>query len=279
MPKRKRQPIKIEATSVETPVMRKKVDGKVRMLYGWKPDRPDHRDQIMSVPSGKLKLALKVDLSTKMSRVEDQGDLGSCVANASTTAAEFLYKMASKKQPELSRLYVYYFARFLDGTPPEEDSGTYLRTAMKCLASYGACTEDIWPYDVTKYHLKPPQPAVADGQNRQILRYYRTPTLAHIKLCLAEGFPTAFGFSVPESMFSGDTGSTGIVKYPGKNESIVGGHAVCAVGYDEKTQLLKFQNSWSKTWGDKGCGYLPYRYVTDGLASDFWTIRTEEFGG
>jgi C1A family cysteine protease len=278
MPKGKRPPIKVEAKTVETPVVRKKIAGKVRMLYGWKPDRPDHRDQVMKVPSGKLKLPLKVDLAAKMTRVENQGDIGSCVANSSTTAAEYLYKLAGKRQPELSRLYVYYWCRFLDGVPPEEDSGTYIRTSMKCLASYGASLEDLWKYDVTKYHMKPPQAAVADGQNRQIMRYYRTPTLAHIKLCLAEGYPSVFGFSVPESMFSGDTGSTGIVLYPGKRESIVGGHAVLAVGYDEKTQMLKFQNSWGTGWGKGGFGFLPYRYVTDGLASDFWTVRTSEMG-
>jgi C1A family cysteine protease len=278
MPRGKRVAVKKSPWSVETPVVKKKVAGKTRHLYGWRPDRPDHRDLIMQVPAGRVKLALQVDLASKMSRIEDQGDLGSCVANSSTTCVEYLYKQASKKQPELSRLFLYYYARFLDGTPPEEDGGTYIRTAMKALASYGVCTEDLWPYDVSRYSVKPTPPCLVDGQNRQILRYYRTPTLVHIKLCLSEGFPVVFGFSVPESMFSDETAFSGIVQYPGKNESIVGGHSVLAVGYDEKKQLLKFQNSWGNMWAKFGYGFLPYRYVTDGLASDFWTVRTSELG-
>ncbi len=259
-------------------MVRKKVAGKTRHLFGWKPDRPDHRDLVMRVPPGKVKLALLVDLAAKMSRIEDQGDLGSCVANSSTTCLEFLYKQAGKKQPELSRLFLYWYARFLDGTDPNDDAGTFIRTAMKALSNYGVCTEDLWPYDVSKYSVKPGAPCLVDASNRQILRYYRTPSLVHIKLCLSEGFPVVFGFSVPESMFSDATASTGVVQYPSKNEGIVGGHAVLAVGYDEKKQLLKFQNSWGKSWGNKGYGYLPYRYVTDNLASDFWTIRTSELG-
>jgi C1A family cysteine protease len=268
--------VKLTFLSVETPVVKKKVAGKTRHLYGWRPDRPDHRDTIMTVPSHKLTLALSLDLSSVMSKVEDQSDIGSCVCNASTTCVEFLYP--ADKRPDLSRLSLYYWTRFLDGTAPENDSGTYVRTAMKALAAYGPCLESLWPYDIAKYNIKPAQPSIDDGQKRQILRYYRTPTLTHIKLCLAEGFPIVFGFSVPESLFSDETYKTGIVKYPTKKEAMVGGHAVLCVGYNEATKLLKFQNSWSTAWGDKGFGYLPYRYVTDGLASDFWTIRSSKLG-
>lgn len=267
-----------EAKSSVPVIVRKKVAGKTRFLCGWKPDRPDHRDLILSAPPIKAKLPLKVDLSTKMSRIEDQADIGSCVANSSTTAIEYLYKQLGKKQPELSRLFVYYFARLLDGTDPNEDSGTYIRTAMKSLATYGVCTENIWPYDTAKYNVKPDAKSQADGLIRQILRYYRTPTLIHTKMSLSAGYPVVFGFSVPETLFLEETSETGIVQFPTKDTAMVGGHAVLAVGYDERKQLLKFQNSWGNTWGDKGYGYLPYKFVTDGLADDFWTVRQTEVG-
>jgi C1A family cysteine protease len=61
---------------------------------------------------------------------------------------------------------------------------------------------------------------------------------------------------------------------PGSQERVLGGHAIVAVGYDDKTRLFKFRNSWGTGWGDKGYGHLPYAYLTDtNLASDFWTIR------
>jgi len=61
---------------------------------------------------------------------------------------------------------------------------------------------------------------------------------------------------------------------PGANESIVGGHAVLAVGYDDTTQLFTFRNSWGAAVGDKGYFYMPYAYLTNSsLANDLWTIR------
>ncbi len=257
--------------------MKKEISGKTRHLLGWKPDKPDHRDLIFKAPPPKLRLQPIVDLSLgKMPVMEDQADIGSCVANSSTDTFEFLYIMAGKVPPQLSRLYVYYWCRYLDGVNPTEDSGTTIRTAMKCLASYGACLETTWPYATEKFSVRPTQAMVQEGQNHQILNYYRTPALAYIKLCLSEGYPIVFGFSVPETLYSDETMNTGVIAYPSSKETIIGGHAVMMVGYDETKRRVKFKNSWGPNWGDKGYGYLPYDFITNGLASDFWTIRKAE---
>jgi hypothetical protein len=34
-----------------------------------------------------------------------------------------------------------------------------------------------------------------------------------------------------------------------KNETCMGGHAVLALGFDEKKQAFKVRNSWGKGWG------------------------------
>ena len=59
--------------------------------FGWLPDLPDRRDipftSIFRVPA---KVPEKVDLRVNCPAVEQQGDLGSCTAQALVGALEFL---------------------------------------------------------------------------------------------------------------------------------------------------------------------------------------------
>ena len=96
-----------------------------------------------------------------------------------------------------------------------------------------------------------------------------------MKGCLAEGFPFVFGFSVYESFESDEVTKTGVAPMPAKGETLMGGHAVLAVGYDDSDERLLVRNSWSEGWGMKGYFTLPYGYLTErALSSDFWSIRS-----
>lgn len=252
------------------------IAGKSRNLSGWRKDAPDHRDIELVPLLSAAPLPKVIDLFGNCSPVEDQGDLGSCVANSATSAMEAL--LIKQKRPLLnfSRLFVYYYTRKIDGVDPSEDAGCTMRSAMKCLAYFGTCLESIWPYDQSKFSKSPSYAAIKDAKNHQILKYFRCPNLTTTRVSLAQGFTIAGGFSVPENMHSNECSKTGVVKYPGAAEGFVGGHAVHFVGYNDDTKMLKFQNSWGTGWGDKGFGYLPYKFVENRLADDFWTIRSEE---
>jgi C1A family cysteine protease len=61
---------------------------------------------------------------------------------------------------------------------------------------------------------------------------------------------------------------------PSPKETVVGGHAVMAVGYDDSQNWFIVRNSWGEGWGLKGYFTLPYAYLLEqNLANDFWTIR------
>jgi len=143
------------------------------------------------------------------------------------------------------------------------------------VAKVGACPETEWPYDIAKFATEPPAKCFSDALKYKTVLYQRViQTLNQMKGCLASGFPFVFGFSVYESFESPQIAKSGIVPMPASSEKQLGGHAVIAVGYDDKSQRFIVRNSWGKGWGMGGYFTLPYAYLTDdNLAADFWTIR------
>jgi len=249
-----------------------------RHTHGWRKDRPDHRDVAFSAGLAGVLHAVQLPEAaalTGLPAIRDQLDLGSCVANATLEAYGFVAMRAGKPDPELSRLDLYFKTRVFEGTSPEEDAGCQIRDAMKVAATQGVVTEASWPYDPGLYDVEPPESVLSEAKDHKVQFYYRLTSLRTIKASIVQGFPVVGGFSVPESISSAETVSTGIVHFPNPSEGFVGGHAVLFVGYDDHAGLVKFQNSWGRGWGDHGFGYLDYRYFNDGLADDFWTIRRE----
>ena len=247
--------------------------------YGWIPDLPDHRDHLFAAPAAvQAKLPAKVDLRPHCPPVLDQGELGSCTANAIGNAHRFnqmKQKAASVFMP--SRLFIYYNERAMEGTV-NSDSGAMIRDGIKSIAQLGVCDEVAWPYDITKFKTKPSAALYKKALAHQALTYRRLlQNTAQMKGCLASGYPFVFGFSVFESFESAAVAKTGTVPMPSASEKNLGGHAVLAVGYDDATQRFTVMNSWSAKWGAKGYFTIPYAYLADeGLASDFWTISTVE---
>jgi C1A family cysteine protease len=83
-----------------------------------------------------------------------------------------------------------------------------------------------------------------------------------------------FGFTVYESFESAEVARTGALQMPKPKEGVVGGHAVLAVGYDDKIERFMVRNSWGTSWGKKGYFTMPYTYLlSENLSDDFWTIR------
>ena len=247
--------------------------------YGWLPDLPDGRDLLYAAaPKPLAKLPEKVDLSPGCPPVYDQGQLGSCTANAIAGALQFDQKKQRLKQVFTpSRLFIYYNERAMEGTI-ESDSGAAIRDGVKSVAKRGAPRETSWPYKIEDFRDKPSREAYAEGKKHQAIRYLRvTQSLSQLKGCLAEGFPVIFGFSVYESFESPRVAKTGEVEMPRASESFMGGHAVLAVGYDERSQRFIVRNSWGKGWGKRGYFTMPYPYLLQSsLSRDFWTIRRVE---
>jgi C1A family cysteine protease len=251
---------------------------------GWIPDLPDVRDYLYSPPLKAIQnLPSKMDLRKNCPPVYNQGKLGSCTANALSAAFEFGKIKQKKVTFRPSRLFLYYNERVRINTV-NSDSGAYLRDGVKSLNKQGICPETDWKYDddntpTAKFTQKPPPACYTTAKKNQILSYWRIPVnLNSIKGCLSEGFPFVFGFTVYDSFFDPSVKSTGIMPMPKiPQESVRGGHAVLAVGYDDHKQVVLIRNSWGKDWGIKGYFWMPYAYIaTEDYCNDFWTIRSVE---
>ncbi len=246
--------------------------------YGWAPDLPDQRDFSYSAPAPFQKnLPPLVDLAPQCPPVYDQGQLGSCTANAIAGAIEFDQRKQKKPEFTPSRLFIYYNERVIEGTA-DSDAGAQIRDGIKSVAGQGACHENLWPYQENQFAQQPPKSCYTDALAHKTVLYQRLiQTLSTMKGCLASGYPFVFGFTVYDSFESDQTAASGVVPMPQADESVIGGHAVVAVGYDDKASQFIVRNSWGIDWGQKGYFRMPYAYLTQStLASDLWTIRAVE---
>lgn len=271
------------------------------MGLGWHRDIPDVRDHTLEsdsvtkiltksspLKSTAKKMPKSIDLRKWCSPIENQGALGSCTAHAGVGMLEYYERRTTGKHLDGSRLFLYKVTRQLLGFTG--DDGAYLRDTMKAMVLFGVPPEKYWPYVEDKFNDDPSSFCFSFAQNYQALDYYRldpsglTPAqiLDAVKRNLAAELPAMFGFSVYSSMPPLGDGK-GEIPFPVRGDSLEGGHAVLAVGYDDakkingQTGALLIRNSWGTGWGDKGYGWLPYAYVLHGLADDFWSMVRAEF--
>lgn len=252
--------------------------------YGWKPDLPDPRDEAFSpklaarrhkVPAAPLPPRVDLRESGFMPAVYDQGELGSCTANAIGAAYAYENATDGKRSIMPSRLFIYYAERVMEHTV-REDAGAQIRDGMKAIAKLGVPDEQLWPYVEQNFDEKPPKDAYENALTHQCIKYARVDVNAlDVKRALAACTPVVLGFTVFESFE--DTPSSGVVT-PNKGQ-IIGGHAVLAVGYEtakSKTRVI-VRNSWGDAWGDGGYCYFDAAWLCNPKhADDFWAIQTVE---
>jgi C1A family cysteine protease len=230
----------------------------MRHAYGWQADRPDF-DHFYGVPPLILQtLPTSVDMRSNCPPIYDQGNLGSCTANAIAGAIAYDQKKQQLSEFTPSRLFIYYNERLKEGTV-NSDSGAAIRDGIKSVAKQGACAEAEWPYDINQFSVKPTQVCYDSALMHKVILYQRiVNNLLQMKGCLASESPFVYGFTVYESFESEEVAATGIVPMPQQGEQVLGGHAVMAVGYDDSKQFFICRNSWGESWGDNGYFYMPY---------------------
>ncbi len=240
---------------------------------GGKRDATDARDFAYTPPAA-LSLPTQVDLKERCGGVYNQLPLHSCSAHALASLLTFVGNVEDRPIPLPSRLFIYYNTRQLEGTLPADDGAT-IRSAIKTVVSQGACGEELWPYDVAQAAAQPPPHCYEAAKTTRALSYYRiAQNLDHLRATLAEGYAFIFGMQAYAQSFIAAQNS-GVLSMPAAGETLMGGHAVMAVGYDSAARTITALNSLGASWGNAGYFTIPFAFFTDDkLSYDFWTIRS-----
>lgn len=247
--------------------------------YGWIPDRyrtDRPKYQLHRVVRAKARPP-RVDFRdgpSPMPGIVEQGELGSCTANA--IAAVVKYLQARQGLPEVflpSRLAIYYWERERRGTI-DEDSGASIDDEMFVVRTIGTPEEDLWQYNIAKFKDDPGPAVKAAAAHHLVPKAFQiVDGINGIMDSLEAGFPVAFGILIYESFETQAVANTGDVPMPNAGhwwqfckaapERLLGGHAIWACGYDQPSKRLFCVNSWGTMWGDGGYMSLPFAYVED----------------
>jgi C1A family cysteine protease len=221
-------------------------------------------------------LPLTVDLRNKFPPCKQQSTLGSC----SSFAIEALFNY---DDPTFfgSQLFLYYNERLIENDV-NIDAGAQISDGIKSLQIYGLCSEETWPYDISKFAEKPPQIAYDEALKHKAISVQNIhQDINSMKNSLVQEHPFVVGIQIFEEFESEEVAKTGIVSMPTSDSVYLGGHAVVVVGYNTTHWIMR--NSWGSGsfsdggWGDNGYFYLPHAYLLDSsLSSDLWSILKVE---
>ncbi|QPJ62937.1 MAG: C1 family peptidase [Candidatus Nitronauta litoralis] len=229
-------------------------------------DIPDLRDRYYEPALVKLPSEIKPNKS--MLTVRNQGQEGACTGFSLAAAIDFLNASHGRSNLKVSVRMLYEMAKRFDEWTGEDYSGSSLRGAFRGWFNNGVCTEDSW-----SYKTRPPFDTTLtvdrakEAMENPLGAYYRLrPNLTDYHSALTETGVVCASARVHQGWFN----SLGRNKEILKSDSIQGGHAFVIVGYNNDGFWV--QNSWGKSWGDKGTALWTYEDWAKNIM-DAWVFR------
>lgn len=234
--------------------------------YGFIPSPPDHRDfGVLHSLMPKFRFAKlpgAYDLEPFCGPVFDQGQQGSCTANAGCGNFEYLLRRFKGDNTILSRSFLYYMERKYDGTLDQGDCGSTGRSSCMVMLKNGVCPDSDMPYSDRDFTTAPSDSAVASAILRQSGAFHVLPSVMDMKSCIASEYPCIIGFAVFQS-FESSWNAQGFMPIPEPGEGLLGYHEVLLIGYNDAYNAFKVRNSWGGSWGLGGNFWMPYSFASN----------------
>jgi Papain family cysteine protease len=229
-----------------------------------------------------------IDLRIPSWSVRDQGSHGNSVAFACTAAAEHGWYTMSSSTRDFSAQFLHWRIKSRDGN---EHQGATLESASRVLLRDGICEERTWPYESLSepslfarrqalHHRFLPNYMHASDNNAQIvLDILRRGKVAVISVPVFSDPMVSDG---PTNWTTAVGWVYGRVFNPPPRSVVVGGHAVCVVGFapdetEDAGGYFIFRNSWGTSWAsaapsqqnshsfEAGYGEISASYINDYL--------------
>ena len=165
----------------------------------------------------------------------------------------------------LSGIALQAITKQLDGTLDFEEGTTSL-WCQRALKAYGIPDEKDYNFDVKNHSHEQYMEFLKTPIPKEVLdRAYLIRTSWYKRLANAEEIiraltysPVGFSFKIFKGIYKAPKGLVPIPRFWEKSN---GNHSVMIANYDNEKNLLGFVNSWGAEWGDRGFGYLTYKYV------------------
>ena len=191
--------------------------------------------------TAKFTVTTKIDWRDRCTSIRNQGSCGSCTSFGVIGVIEALLKLKYSQVIDLSErdLFACSGGKCSEGNTVE---------ATLDRAKYGIATEEQCPYapiDIACFNY---------NRSVKIADYSYAFGPEGIKRALENG-PVIGTMEVHESFFHY---KSGVYHNLGPQDSIIGGHCITIVGYDDKLGAWLVRNSWGTGWGMQGYVWIKY---------------------
>lgn len=205
---------------------------------------------------------------------KNQGSINSCVGwamgyAAMTTQRAYERRITNRKEitdNAYSALYIYNQVK--EGSCM---SGAFVPKAAEFIKNSGDCKSADFDFPYGDCERQPQAIHVSQSQSHLIKDFValfdkETPaktTVMRVKRSIAEGKPVVVGMNISESLKRLSAMDSRWNPSGMSSDKMLGGHALCVIGYNDSLGVFEIMNSWGPAWGDQGYFTVSYKTFTE----------------